>query len=169
MKSLIRQLIVVVLFCVSCFDASALGDKDQLKAWAAAGASFGWYNLDLDIYHYSSQTPALSFGVEYRRVSLECTMNYGEVHKTLHEPWPGKCKMSVAPMLGYDVLKTKHWTLTPQVGVNWHLIRTYREDPSFCGGLRVQYSFNRHFGIANVVESDFKQAISDRVQFVVTF
>ena len=169
MKNLHRYFCIIVLCVFACFDASALGDKDQVKAWAAAGASFGWYNLDYDFERNDFQSSAFSFGVGYYRANVECTIVYGEIHYSIAYPWPGKCKMSVAPMLGYDVLKTKHWTLTPQLGVNWHLIRTFREDPSFCGGLRVQYSFNRHFGISNVVESDFKQAISDRVQFVVTF
>ena len=161
-------------------DMAAVTYPPKNNLYVGAGPLVG--NKDIT----NGTSPALGIGIalggNFYNINLEGRVNYGILHDRLMEGSVHPCYTN-----GYNVIDhVCHWnytlatgysfhlfqrfSVTPQVGLQWHSGSDLKcDNPRAIGALRLHYAFNKHWGIANGIESDFKDTWTDYLHLVYTF
>ena len=178
------MLIVTLSLCSA--DVSAITFPVKSDIYVGAGPLVGNKNFHQDT------RPAYGIGFtvggNFYNVNLEGRVNYGNLHdleipeggvfiKRALDSYPYGCKArdpechwNYTLVTGYTFHLFQRFSVTPQVGLQWHSGSDLKcNNPRSIGSLRLHYAFNKHWGIANGIESDFKDTWADYLHLVYTF
>ena len=162
-------LIVTLSLCTADVFAITFPVKSDL--YIGAGALIGDKNKNFDFITHNAYGIGLAVGGNFYNVNLEGRVNYGRLHliPLIGGPIP-ECKWSYTFATGYSFHLFQRFSVTPQVGLQWHSGSDVKcDNPRALGALRLHYAFNKHWGIANGIESDFKDTWADYLHLVYTF
>ena len=162
--------ILIATLTLHSADVSAITFPIKSDLYVGAGPLIGNSNV-----HFETPTDfygiGLAAGGNFYNVNLEGRVNHGTLHlrPLIGGPIP-ECKWSYTISTGYSFHLFQQFSITPQVGLQWHTGALFKcENPRAIGALRLHYAFNKHWGIANGIESDFKDTWADYLHLVYTF
>ena len=161
-------------------DMAAVTFPQKNNLYVGAGPLVG--NKDIT----TGANPAFGIGIalggNFYNTNLEGRVNYGILHYRMfdggvHPCYPNgyiyqdpECHWNYTLSTGYTFHIFQRFSVTPQVGLQWHSGSDIScDDTRPIGGLRLHYAFNKHWGIANGIESDFKETWADYLHLVYTF
>ena len=168
-------------------DVSAITFPVKSDLYVGAGPMSGALNLDID--SRPSLGAGFSMGGNFKNINLQGSIHYDIVHDRLLDFAPANTRYNVTSAnlhdaadydslchwrytlaAGYSFHLFQHFSATPQVGLQWHSGSDFKcDNPRAIGALRLHYAFNKHWGIANGIESDFKDTWADYLHLVYTF